>query len=297
MLHDIGTAVDYDDHHKHSRYLILSAGLPGFSPRETALIGQICRYHRKGTPALEEFEALARKGDAARLDRMAATVRLAEQLERSRDQVVRDVDVEVRDGRVELRLHAGLGPQDARFGLEIAALVAARPEGRPAPGDRIGIEPLVRDAEALGGGESALEEAGPAVEARVVGRRRRDDEPARRLHQPRAGLRLERAPERVRALHQRHEFVPFADRQARDARGPVARAAVVRRAKAVDADHRHAAAREVAQHRAARGAETDDDDVRERSRHRRIVCGAPRETNETGRYSRIRSIGRQIGLA
>ena len=29
MLHDIGTAVDYDDHHKHSRYLILNAGLPG----------------------------------------------------------------------------------------------------------------------------------------------------------------------------------------------------------------------------------------------------------------------------
>ena len=48
MLHDIGTAVDYDDHHKHSRYLILNAGLPGFSPRETALIGQMARYHRKG---------------------------------------------------------------------------------------------------------------------------------------------------------------------------------------------------------------------------------------------------------
>src|SRR3954447_16922677 len=40
MLHDIGVAVDYDDHHKHSRYLILNAGLPGFSPREAALIGQ-----------------------------------------------------------------------------------------------------------------------------------------------------------------------------------------------------------------------------------------------------------------
>ena len=25
MLHDIGTAVDYDDHHKHSRYLLLSS--------------------------------------------------------------------------------------------------------------------------------------------------------------------------------------------------------------------------------------------------------------------------------
>ena len=32
MLHDIGVAVDYDDHHKHSRYLILSAGLPGLQP-------------------------------------------------------------------------------------------------------------------------------------------------------------------------------------------------------------------------------------------------------------------------
>src|SRR3954451_13064823 len=62
MLHDIGTAVDYDDHHKHSRYLILSAGLPGFSPRETALVGQAARYHRKGNPGLGEFASLARGG-------------------------------------------------------------------------------------------------------------------------------------------------------------------------------------------------------------------------------------------
>ena len=52
MLHDIGTAVDYDDHHKHSRYLVLNAGLPGYTTRETALIGQIVRYHRKGNPSL-----------------------------------------------------------------------------------------------------------------------------------------------------------------------------------------------------------------------------------------------------
>ena len=63
MLHDIGTTIDYDDHHKHSRYLILNAGLPGFSPRETALIGQMARYHRKGTPTLGQFRALGRDGD------------------------------------------------------------------------------------------------------------------------------------------------------------------------------------------------------------------------------------------
>ena len=50
MLHDIGMSVDYDDHHKHSRYLILNGGLPGFSPVEVAIIAQAARYHRKGMP-------------------------------------------------------------------------------------------------------------------------------------------------------------------------------------------------------------------------------------------------------
>ena len=75
MLHDVGTAVDYDDHHKHSRYLILNAGLPGFSPRETALIGQAARYHRKGRPALREFAPLARKGDEALLAALRRVLR------------------------------------------------------------------------------------------------------------------------------------------------------------------------------------------------------------------------------
>ena len=103
MLHDIGTAVDYDDHHKHSRYLILNAGLPGFSPRETALIGQMARYHRKGQPGLREFAPLARKGDEELLARCAAVLRVAEQLERARDQAVRHAArARRRTARVEL---------------------------------------------------------------------------------------------------------------------------------------------------------------------------------------------------
>ena len=106
ILHDVGTAVDYDDHHKHSRYLILNAGLPGFSPRETALIGQAARYHRKGRPAMREFLPLARKGDEALLARCSAALRVAEQLERARDQTVRHVRVTVADGTVELALES-----------------------------------------------------------------------------------------------------------------------------------------------------------------------------------------------
>jgi exopolyphosphatase/guanosine-5'-triphosphate,3'-diphosphate pyrophosphatase len=89
MLHDIGMSIDYDDHHKHSRYLILSAGLPGFEPVEVAIVAQAARYHRKGMPTPGPMQALFGEGDAERLDRCAVLLRLAEDLERSRDQLVR----------------------------------------------------------------------------------------------------------------------------------------------------------------------------------------------------------------
>jgi exopolyphosphatase/guanosine-5'-triphosphate,3'-diphosphate pyrophosphatase len=107
VLHDIGMAVDYDDHHKHSRYLILNAGLPGFTPREVALIAQITRYHRKGMPTFGELAPLTKKGDATLLDRCATLLRLAEDLERSRDQTVREARAHVGDGAVRLELVSG----------------------------------------------------------------------------------------------------------------------------------------------------------------------------------------------
>jgi exopolyphosphatase/guanosine-5'-triphosphate,3'-diphosphate pyrophosphatase len=91
MLHDVGSTISYDDHHKHSRYLILSADLPGFDPRERALIAQIARYHRKGVPKLGEWAPLGRPGDEQLLERCAMILRLAEHLERGRDQSVSEV--------------------------------------------------------------------------------------------------------------------------------------------------------------------------------------------------------------
>ena len=110
ILHDIGVAVDYDDHHKHSRYLILNAGLPGHSPRETALIAQMARYHRKGVPSLADLAPLAHRGDDVLLRRGSALLRLAEQLDRARDQLVRAVDVKVSDGGVRVSVEAAGDP-------------------------------------------------------------------------------------------------------------------------------------------------------------------------------------------
>jgi exopolyphosphatase/guanosine-5'-triphosphate,3'-diphosphate pyrophosphatase len=106
MLHDVGMTISYGDHHKHSRYLIESADLPGFDPRERALIAQMTRYHRKGTPKLGEIETLTRNGDGQLLERCAMILRLAEHLERGRDQSVSEVHLATNGDGVDLHLKA-----------------------------------------------------------------------------------------------------------------------------------------------------------------------------------------------
>ncbi len=107
MLHDVGMTISYDDHHKHSRYLIVSAELPGFDPRERALIAQMSRYHRKGVPKLGELAPLARDGDEQLLERCSVVLRLAEHLERGRDQSVSEARLRANGHGVDLHLEAG----------------------------------------------------------------------------------------------------------------------------------------------------------------------------------------------
>ena len=85
MTHDAGMAVAYEGHAAHARYMILHAELPGFAPRDVALIAQIVRYHRKGNPSLDELGSLVRKGDDRLVTRCALLLRLAEQLDRGED--------------------------------------------------------------------------------------------------------------------------------------------------------------------------------------------------------------------
>jgi exopolyphosphatase/guanosine-5'-triphosphate,3'-diphosphate pyrophosphatase len=107
MLHDVGMTIAYGDHHKHSRYLIESADLPGFDPRERALIAQITRYHRKGMPKLGAIEPLTKDGDEQLLDRCSVILRLAEHLERGRDQSVSEARLDTNGDGVDLHLKAG----------------------------------------------------------------------------------------------------------------------------------------------------------------------------------------------
>lgn len=110
LLHDLGTIISYRGHHRHSQTLITNAGLPGFSPRETALIALLARYHRAGRPDPGEMAPLLRDDDEVLLKRLTALLRLAEYLERGRTGTVEDITAEWDDRTLRLTLIADTYP-------------------------------------------------------------------------------------------------------------------------------------------------------------------------------------------
>lgn len=106
LLHDLGTVIAYDGHHRHSQTLVHYNGLAGFTPRDIALIALLVRFHRKGSPDTAGYEALLKKRDAAVLTRLAAILRMAEFLERGRNAIVTDVVIDWNEEDLQLTLVA-----------------------------------------------------------------------------------------------------------------------------------------------------------------------------------------------
>lgn len=116
MLHDVGTVIDYYDHHKHTAYIILNAGLPGFTHREVIIIAYLCLNHRSGKPDFSTYHAVLRKRDFEMVYRLSALLRLAEYLDRSRTQNVSDVEIATKGKRVVLTV-VPRSPQEAAVEL------------------------------------------------------------------------------------------------------------------------------------------------------------------------------------
>ena len=116
MLHEVGMHVSDQGYHKHSYYLIRHAALRGFSDDELAVIANVARYHRKSEPDdddenLAELTA-AQRGD---VEKLASILRIAEALDRSHRQAVRDVAVRL-NGSVKFLVRAR-----SKASVEIAA--------------------------------------------------------------------------------------------------------------------------------------------------------------------------------
>jgi exopolyphosphatase/guanosine-5'-triphosphate,3'-diphosphate pyrophosphatase len=106
LLHDIGVHISYEQHHKHSYYLIRNGDLRGFEPYEVEIMALLTRYHRQATPKARHdgFGDLPRKQRKA-VKRLAAILRLAESLDRSHSQTISGVELHDRgeDALLQLR--------------------------------------------------------------------------------------------------------------------------------------------------------------------------------------------------
>lgn len=94
ILHDIGSLVAHNDHHKHSYYLIRNSGLLGFNDEEVDLIANIARYHRQSNPkdSHPNYQNLSR--DHKKLVKeLSSLLRIAEGLDKGHKCAIKDIEL------------------------------------------------------------------------------------------------------------------------------------------------------------------------------------------------------------
>jgi exopolyphosphatase/guanosine-5'-triphosphate,3'-diphosphate pyrophosphatase len=104
LLHDVGEHVSVVAQHKHTSYLIQHGRLRGFAPEEVLALAAVARYGGRGfpKPSHKPFGALSPKR-RDRVVKLAAILRLAAGLDRSRGQMVDSVGVDLTGGRLRLQ--------------------------------------------------------------------------------------------------------------------------------------------------------------------------------------------------
>ncbi len=137
LLHDIGYVEGYWGHHKTAYRLIMKADLPGLTQREKRIVANVARYHRGAKPKLshEGFAALD-PDDREVVMILGAILRLADGLDRSHMDAVRDLDVWLEGDRLVVLV-------DCPFGCG-AEVWAAEKKGRFF-GEVFGVQVQVRE--------------------------------------------------------------------------------------------------------------------------------------------------------
>ncbi|MHC4993012.1 MAG: exopolyphosphatase, partial [Planctomycetota bacterium] len=106
-------------HHKHALYLIQNSELFGLGGQELLLVGLVARYHRRATPKLTH-DTYANLDPERRIivSKLAAILRIADALDRSGSQRIRDIECSFDDGRLVISV-----PSVDDLSLEQLALV------------------------------------------------------------------------------------------------------------------------------------------------------------------------------
>jgi exopolyphosphatase/guanosine-5'-triphosphate,3'-diphosphate pyrophosphatase len=109
-LSEVGHYVNSASHHKHAYYIVANSDLAGFTDRERLLIASLCRYHRKSLPSpLHSAYQTLTVEERRTLMQLIPIIRLADNLDGSRDRRIRSVDLRAREGDIVLEIHSDGG--------------------------------------------------------------------------------------------------------------------------------------------------------------------------------------------
>ncbi len=113
-LHDIGFAIAERNHHKHGAYMVQHGDLKGFWPEELAILSHIVRHHRGKDPDPARHEAFAAlpPWHQAVVQKLAAILRVADALDRRRDQRIRKASLSILGGDATLTAQGAAGFED-----------------------------------------------------------------------------------------------------------------------------------------------------------------------------------------
>jgi exopolyphosphatase/guanosine-5'-triphosphate,3'-diphosphate pyrophosphatase len=105
LLHDLGNAVSYQRHHKHTYYLVQNADIPGLADRQRELVARVARFHRGSAPEPSHplMEGLS-LSERQLIRKLSTILRIADSFDRSHHQPVHRVQTRVKDGAVHIRL-------------------------------------------------------------------------------------------------------------------------------------------------------------------------------------------------
>ncbi|MEX0608142.1 MAG: Ppx/GppA phosphatase family protein [Balneolaceae bacterium] len=103
-LHDIGYYISHSAHHKHALYIIRNSELRGFKEEEIEIMANVARYHRRSTPKKRHGEYWKMSPEIRRrIKKLSGILRVADGLDRSHYQNVKQLDVFL--GEQELKLN------------------------------------------------------------------------------------------------------------------------------------------------------------------------------------------------
>ncbi|MCL2243442.1 MAG: HD domain-containing protein [Treponema sp.] len=97
ILHDIGTFIKTSNHQKHGQYIVTNSEVFGLHQDELGIIGNVINYHRGNPPSQADIEYIKlQREDRILVLKMASILRVADSLDSSHSQRIKNITVERR---------------------------------------------------------------------------------------------------------------------------------------------------------------------------------------------------------